>query len=443
MAQVKVRFAPSPTGFMHIGNSRIAIINYLFCRKNNGHFLFRIDDTDVERSKKEYEDVIRKDLDWLGIKFDSFFRQSERVNRYQEVQQKLIDQGLLYKCYETPEELEYKRKLAIGKGKPPVYDRASLNLSLEAQKELEQQGIKPYWRFKLPEQIVSWNDLIMGPISYDLKSLSDPVIAKSDGTYLYSFSSVIDDFDSGITHIIRGQDHTTNTAIQIALFNAIAGQPHKINFAHLSLLVNKDGSEFSKRLGSLNLGNLRDQGIEPMTICDLMATFGSSLDVRPFSSMSDLIAYFDLSKFSTNSPKFNIEEVFALNKKVLHKYSFEQVCRKGIQIEEEAFNIVHENIEKLSDFKHWQDIFSSHFKNQTELTQSEKRTAEICLKIVTEKGTDDLMNNLKAETGLKGVDLFMPIRKALTGLDHGPNINEIINKLGTEEITRRLGQVAN
>lgn len=433
----KVRFAPSPTGFMHIGNARIAIINYLFCKKNNGHFLFRIDDTDVERSKKAYEDAIRDDMRWLGIEYDSTFRQSERMHRYGQIKDLLISKNLLYECYESQEELEYKRKKAIGKGMPPVYDRASLYL-LESEKEkMRQSGIRPHWRFKLPEEIISWNDIVMGKVSYDLKNVSDPVVIKADGTYLYTFSSVIDDIDANITHIIRGQDHTTNTAVQIALLNAISEVYH-VNFAHLSLLVNSDGSQFSKRLGSLNLGNLRDNGIESMSIANLMATLGSSLDTVPFTNMSDLIQYFDITKFSTNSPKFDINEIFNLNRKIVHKYSYEDVKARGVDIDESVFNIVHENIEKLSDFNLWSKVFSHDFSSTNTFSGSEKTTISEAMKIIDRCELVDFIEELKKVTGLKGKELFMPIRRALTGLDHGPNIIDIMIALGKDECKRRF-----
>ncbi len=433
----KIRFAPSPTGFMHIGNARIAIINYLFCKKNNGHFLFRIDDTDIERSKKEYEDAIKNDMKWLGIEYDSIFRQSERMQRYDEIKNLLISKNVLYECYESQEELEYKRKKALGNGKPPVYDRASLYLSDSEKEKFKQSGIQPHWRFKLPAKIISWNDIVMGKVSYDLKNVSDPVVIKANGTYLYTFSSVIDDIDSDITHIIRGQDHTTNTAIQIALFNAIS-ETYNANFAHLSLLVNSDGSQFSKRLGSLNLGNFRDDGIDPMSIANLMATLGSSLDTIPFTNMTDLIHYFDITKFSTNSPKFDMNEILNLNRKIIQKYLYNEVKARGIDIDESIFNIVHENVEKFSDFNLWNKVFSHGFISTNTFSDLEKTVISEAIKIIDKYEFVDFIEKIKKATGLKGKDLFMPIRKALTGFEHGPNIINIMIKLGKNECKRRL-----
>ena len=432
----KVRFAPSPTGLMHVGNARIAIINHLFCKKNHGKFLFRIDDTDVLRSKKEYEDAIKQDMEWLGIGYDETFRQSERLWRYKEVMESLISSGNLYKCYETTEELEYKRKLSISKGRPPVYDRASLNLTKKEIENYEKEGRASYWRFRLPDKIVSWDDLILGKVSYDLNSVSDPVIIKADGTFLYTYSSVVDDFDSKITHIIRGQDHVTNTAIQIAMFDEISKGKYNVDFAHLSLLVNKDGSQFSKRLGSMNLGDIRKNGVDAMTICDVLATFGSSLDTIPFTNMDDLVDYFDISKFSTNSPKFDIDDIYKFNKKILHLKSFDDVRNYGLS--EQQYKVVKDNIESYNDFETWKSIFSTSFKPDYNPNEKEK--------LILQKFADKSQNNdvksicdeIKSDLNITNKELFHTLRKSLTGLEYGPNIFELIELIGTQEILRRI-----
>jgi glutamyl-tRNA synthetase len=441
----KVRFAPSPTGFMHVGNARIAIINYLFAKKNGGKFLFRIDDTDSVRSKKEYEDAIREDLKWLGIGYDETFRQSEKYGRYKEVREVLAVDEMLYKCFESPEELEYKRRLAISKGAPPIYDRASLQLPGDKIRELESSGIKPYWRFKLPDTVVSWNDGVLGMVSYDLRNLSDPVIIKADGTYLYSFSSVVDDFDSGITHIIRGQDHVTNTAAQIAMFNAIAKKEHSITFAHLSLLINKDGSQFSKRLGGMNLKNLRDEGIDPMAISNIMATLGSSLDTVPFQKIEDLIEYFDISKFSSNSPKFDIDDVVRLNRKILRSKQYNDVEKYGIS--KEVFEVIKENIDFYNDFTMWNnvvrnDYVSSHIPSQSEKSILEAAEREISqIGGFSEKAIKEIFEKIKNLIGISGKDLYVPIRLALTGMDHGPNLEQLLILFGRDEVLRRLKSI--
>ena len=438
----KVRFAPSPTGFMHIGNARIAIINYLFCKKNNGKFLFRIDDTDVLRSKKEYEDAINQDIAWLGITYDETFRQSERLGRYREVMDNLLSKGVLYKCFETTEELDYKRKLAISKGKPPVYDRAALNLNADDIEKLEKDGVPSYWRFKLPNKTVSWNDLILGEVFYDLNSVSDPVVIKADGTFLYTFSSVIDDLDSEITHIIRGQDHVTNTAVQIAMFDEISSEKYKVEFAHLSLLVNKDGSQFSKRLGSTNLGDIRKQGIDPMAISDLMATLGSSLDTIPFSKMEDLIDYFDISKFSSNSPKFDIDDILKINRKILHSKPYFEIAKFGIS--EKAYDVIRENMESYNDFSLWNEILNLDYVSKFNPNDSEKKVLNLFsekisqLSDLTDENLKNVLNSVRNELNISGKDLYFPIRKSLTDMEHGPNMIQLLELLGKTEILRRI-----
>ena len=443
----KVRFAPSPTGLMHVGNARIAIINHLFCRKNNGKFLFRIDDTDALRSKKEYEDAIREDLAWLGIGYDESFRQSERLARYHEIMDILIKNGFLYKCYETPEELEYKRKLAISKGKPPVYDRAALNLTNAEIKDYERERRSPYWRFKLPSKTVSWNDLILGEISYDLGSVSDPVIIKADGTFLYSFSSVVDDIDSGITHIIRGQDHVTNTAIQIAMFDEISKSKYSVSFAHLSLLVNKDGSQFSKRLGSTNLGDIRKNGVDPMALFDVLATLGSSLDAIPFANIDDLVNYFDITKFSKNSPKFDVDEIYKINRKILRAKPYSEIKKYGLT--EQQYDVIKGNIDSYNDFELWHNIFNQHFFTNYSPSNDE----EIVLRgfghkvegisDLTKERFEQIFTELRSEYDVSGKQLYHPIRMALTGMEHGANIVDLLSLFSKADVLNRIQNVIN
>ena len=445
-----VRFAPSPTGYMHIGNARIAVINYLFCMKNSGKFIFRIDDTDSARSKKEYEDSIKEDLKWLGItKQDLFFRQSERLDRYKEVMNNLAEKGVIYKCYESQEELDYKRKIALSRGKAPVYDRYSLSIKEEEKRKMEESGIVPYWRFKLPDETIAWNDIIAGEISYDLKNVSDPVIMKADGTFLYTFSSVVDDLDTDITHIIRGQDHTTNTAVQIAMMREISGSDINIKFAHLSLLVNKDGSQFSKRLGSLNLSDLRNEGIEPMAINSLMATLGSSLDTVVFTSIEELCDYFDISKFSSNSPKFDVDELKILSKKILHKYSYEQILQKCGELRKEVFELARENVSKITDFLIWEKVLSKGYQIENSLSEDDKEFINNALIIFNENVCEFSKENisswidlLKTKCKRSGKSLYMPIRHAISGIEHGPNIIDMILTIGKDDFLRRLSDAS-
>jgi glutamyl-tRNA synthetase len=427
---------------MHVGNARIAIVNYLFCRKNFGTFLFRVDDTDLARSQKKYEDAIKENLDWLGIVYDETFKQSEKLERYQEVMEKLISKGILYKCYETQEELEYKRRIATSKGLPPIYDRTALTLSDTEKRKLSDEGIPFYWRFKLPKKTVSWNDLILGEVSYNLNNVSDPVIVKADGTYLYTFSSVVDDFDSNITHIIRGQDHVTNTAIQIAMFDEVSSSKYHVEFAHLSLLVNKDGSQFSKRLGSMSLEDMRQKGIDAMAVWCILATLGSSLDTVPFNKIDDLINYFDISKFSSNSPKFDINDVLKINKKILHSKTFDEIKQWGIS--EKAYEVIRENISSYIDFQMWNDILKDNYNSTFLPTDLETKLLKIAAKELSkiqefdEISGQEFLKNVKISTGLSGKELYMPLRKALTDMEHGPNIVQLLTLLGKSEVLRRL-----
>ncbi|MBX9977718.1 MAG: glutamate--tRNA ligase, partial [Alphaproteobacteria bacterium] len=310
---LKVRFAPSPTGYLHIGNIRTALINWLFAKKNGGHFLLRMDDTDLERSKPEYELAIIENLEWLGLTHDSFFKQSDRFDRYKEVMDKLIAAGRLYPCYETPEELEFKRKRQLGRGEPPRYDRAALKLTIEEKQALEAQGLKPHYRFLLEDKDVSWHDLSRGDVYFGPGTLSDPVLVRADGAYLYTLTSVVDDVDFEVTHILRGEDHVTNTAVQVQLFEALGRVSGTITFSHTTLLMDKDGSGLSKRIGSLSVGEMRAQGLEPMAICSLLARLGTSLPVQPVLTMDELASHFDLGTFSRNAPRFDLDELKEMN----------------------------------------------------------------------------------------------------------------------------------
>ncbi|HEY8190261.1 MAG TPA: glutamate--tRNA ligase, partial [Micavibrio sp.] len=321
---VRVRFAPSPTGYLHAGNVRAAVVTWLFAKKHNGHFLLRIDDTDLERSKAEYEADIEQSLLWLGLVWDEKARQRDRLNRYAEVIDKLKEAGRLYACYETPEELALKRKTQLSQGLPPLYDRAALALSDEQKRKFESEGRRPHWRFKLNEGAIEWNDLIRGSVKFDSKDISDPVLIREDGSPLYHLCSVIDDIDHEITHVIRGEDHVSNTAMHIQMFEAIGRKPP--NFAHLPLISDAEGGKLSKRLGSLSMRDLREvERLEPMAINSLMARLGSADPIEPFTNIDELAESFDLSKFARSTPKFDVEELMRLNAKILHQMPFDAV----------------------------------------------------------------------------------------------------------------------
>lgn len=448
MSCCKVRFAPSPTGYMHIGNARVAIINYLFCKKNNGKFLFRVDDTDSQRSKKEYEDAILYDLRWLGIKYDETFRQSERLERYKELLQKLNEQNLVYKCFETEDELEFKRKRAILKGKPPIYDRESLKLTASQINEFEKSGIPSYWRFKLPDETIQWNDMVLGDTSYNLSNISDPVIAKSDGTFLYSFCSVIDDLDSNVTHILRGQDHVTNTSAQIAMIEAISGRRCQIKFGHFSLLINKDGSQFSKRLGSLNLGNLRNDGLDPMSIWNLLATLGTSKDTCTFLDLDELANYFDITSFGSNSPKFDVEQLFNLNKKIIREISYDCLKKRiPLKMSERQYSVIKENIDNYNDLIGWDNILSNGYNpnincvNFDVITCFKHHLSKIDCDALSKDQAIELLSNVSNEMNIRGKSLHMPIQTVILGLQKAPRLVDTLTIIPRKEILRRLDTV--
>ena len=323
MTNVKVRFAPSPTGWMHIGNTRTAVFNWLLAKKLGGEFMLRIDDTDVARSKQEYEDAIRDILTWLGLTWSEEARQSARIKRYDEVVAKLKQEGRIYACYETAEELEVMRKKLMAQGRPPIYDRGALKLTKEDIARYEAEGRRPHYRFKLVDGTIEWNDLIRGKISYDASNLADPVIIREDGSYLYHLPSVIDDVDFGITHIVRGEDHVTNTASQIQMFEALGGKVPE--FAHLPLLTGKEG-KLSKRLGSLGVRELRADGVENMAICSFLAKLGTSEAIEPYFDLQTLANSLDFNKIGRSQPKFDEEELKIFNHKFVRQLNYERVA---------------------------------------------------------------------------------------------------------------------
>ena len=352
---VKVRFAPSPTGRLHIGNIRPAVFNWLFARGENGVFILRFDDTDLERSKEEYVTGIRDDLTWLGLTWDEEFRQSARFAFYEETAEKLKQAGRLYACYETAEELERRRKRQMARGLPPVYDRAALKLTEQEKREFEAQGRKPHWRFLLEQRPTAWDDLIRGPQEIDAASVSDPVLIREDGTPLYTFTSVADDADIGITHIIRGEDHVTNTAVQLQIFEALGAKAPV--FAHHNLLVGAQGEALSKRLGSLSIQGLREQGFEPLAVMTHASLIGTSEALHPQESLEALANLFDFSKISRAPARFDPEELKGLNAKLLHTMPYEAVAERlrarGIDGGEAFWLAVRANLEVFADVDQW------------------------------------------------------------------------------------------
>lgn len=435
---VAVRFAPSPTGRLHIGNARAALLNWLFARQQDGSFLLRLDDTDTGRSTAEFSAAIEEDLRWLGLDWDRFARQSERLALYAEATEKLKAAGRLYACFETAEELELKRKVLLSRRLPPVYDRAALKLSAAERQALEADGRQPHWRFKLKHRKVAWEDAIHGTIEIDTASLSDPVLVRSDGYPLYTLSSVVDDGLLGITHVIRGEDHITNTAAQIQIFEAL-GHPVPA-FGHFSLLVGADGAGLSKRFGSLGLGQMREEGIEPLAIASLLARLGSADPVEPRAALSDLVAGFDLGRFGRAPAHFDMADLRLVNARVLHLLPFAAVNERLPEGATEAFWLaVRGNLETLSDAADWWRVVRGPMQPVIEDARvTDAAAAALPAEPWSGETWKALTQAVQAATGAKGRALFHPLRLALTGRDKGPEMRDILPLIGRERAARRL-----
>lgn len=435
MPNVKVRFAPSPTGLMHIGNTRTALFNWLLAKKLGGRFMLRIDDTDRQRSKQEYEDVIRDNLNWLGLLWEEEARQSARFERYHEVAEKLKESGRVYACYETAEELEFKRKRLLAKGLPPVYDRQALGYTNEDIVRFEAEGRRPHYRFKLLPGEIVWHDMVRGQVKYDAANLSDPVIIREDGSFLYHLPSVIDDADFGITHIVRGEDHVTNTAAQVQMFEALGAQVPA--FAHLPLLTGKEG-KLSKRLGSLGVNELRAAGIEAMAISSFLARLGTSEAIEPFYSLKELADSLDFSKIGRAQPKFDEEELRHLNTKLVRGMPFAYVSGR-LSVSESFWNAVRANLTVVDDVHNWERICNQKVSPVIEDQELTDTAADM---LPPEPWTEETfglwMNKVKAASGKKGRELFHPLRKALTAQDDGPELKLLLPLIGRDKAVRRL-----
>ncbi|MCC6598161.1 MAG: glutamate--tRNA ligase [Alphaproteobacteria bacterium] len=440
---IRVRFAPSPTGMMHVGNARTALITWLFARKYGGHYLLRIDDTDQERSKLEYEMAIEEGLRWLGLDWDAKANQKERTALYNEKIQFLKDAGRIYACYETPEELSLKRKTLLSRGKPPLYDRAALSLTDQQKAAFEAEGRKPHWRFLLEDKSIEWDDLIRGPVKFEGADLSDPVVLREDGSPLYHLCSVIDDVDFEITHIVRGEDHVSNTATHVQMFEALGAKPPQ--FSHLPLISDAEGGKLSKRLGSISLQDLRDEtGLEPLAVVSLMARLGTSEPIEPFENIEPLIESFDFSKFSRGTPKFDSGELMRLNSKILHEKPFaaiqERLAAIGLPGVDEAFWLaVRPNLETLADIKEWWQVAHGPVQPVIEDSEFIAQAATLLPPVPWDQTTWSVWTNaVKEQTGRKGKQLFMPLRQALTGKEHGPELSDLLVLIGPEKVKERL-----
>ena len=434
---------------MHIGNLRTALLNYLFAlstKKKTGEgfsFVLRMDDTDRERSKPEYEQAVYEDMKWLGIPWDRLEHQSKRLDRYNEVLEDLKCRGLVYACYETAEELEYKRRRQRSRGLPPVYDRAGMKLTDEEKAKLEAEGRRPHYRFKLEHKETSWDDMVRGHCSYNGAHLSDPIIVREDGTFPYMLPSVIDDMDFGITHIIRGEDHVTNTAVQIQMFEVLGGKVPV--FGHPPLLTGKEG-KLSKRLGSLSSRELREEGIEPMTIADLLARLGTSDPVVACQTWDELADHFDLTRFGRAQPHFDTEDLFKFNPHVVRTMSLEKVNarlkeRGEKEIAGNFWTAISPNINKIADIAPWEKIcFSDEIFSLSDEDRAFCREAAALLPAgeFDETTFSVWTAAVKEKTGRKGRDLFHPIRLALTGCEQGPELKMLLPVLGRQKTIARL-----
>jgi glutamyl-tRNA synthetase len=437
----RVRFAPSPTGRLHLGNARIALVNYLFARHAGGAYILRIDDTDRERSRDEFTDAIRVDLRWLGIDWDEEYHQSARLDRYGRAMERLKAVYRAYPCYETAEELDYKRKRQLARGKPPIYDRAARALTDADRAKLEAEGRKPHWRFLLAPGAVTWTDLVRGECHYDADHLSDPVLMREDGVPLYTLTSVVDDAELGVSHVIRGEDHVTNTAPQIQLFEALHGTPPA--FAHLPLMVDAQGKGLSKRLGSLTLEALREQGIEPMAVNSLLGRMGASHAVEPAQDMAALAAGFDLAQMGRASPRYDPVELDHLNARLLHAMPFAaaepRLAAMGIAADESFWLVVRGNLKRFADAAEWWRVCRAAVAPTIE-DADYLRLAGAMLPPEPWTGETwrDWTRAVAASSGRKGRELFHPLRLALTGRGDGPELAALLPLIGRERAAARL-----
>lgn len=435
---VTTRFAPSPTGKLHVGNIRTALHNWLLAKRNSGRFLLRIDDTDGGRSREEYVDAIHADLAWLGLEPDGEERQSARFDLYEREFARLVAQGRVYRCYESAQELELKRKILLGRGLPPVYDRAALKLSESDHKAREEAGERPHWRFLLDHaQAIEWVDGIRGPQHFDPAKMSDPVVRRADGSWLYLLPSVIDDIAMGITDVLRGEDHVSNTAAQVQMFAALGASPPR--FAHEALLVGSEG-KLSKRLGSLGVDQLRESGIEPEALVALLARLGTSQPVEPIGNRATLVESFDLSTFGRAPARFDEDELHRLNARIVHHLPYARVARllPG-GMDEAAWEAIRPNLAHIDEAKVWWQVVTGPVA-EPDLVDEDRAFLDQASQAMAAGATDwqALTSTLKETTGRKGKALFLPLRLALTGREHGPDMAALLPLIGREAAIARL-----
>jgi len=442
MTSVTVRFAPSPTGSLHVGNIRAALFNYLYARRNGGRFLLRMDDTDGERSTQAYAEGIEADLAWLGLTHDLFARQSDRIAEYEAAAEKLKAAGRLYACYETANELERKRKRQLAMKKPPVYDRAGLNLTDDEKRAYEAEGRQPHWRFKLSDEDTSFDDIIHGPTRIDPRSLSDPVLIREDGRFLYTLPSVVDDVDFGISHVIRGADHVTNTGVQVQITRALGATPPV--FAHYSLLLAADGAPLSKRKDAdFTIASLRRAGLEPMAVNSLLAHLGTSDAVEAMLSLDELVHEFDLSHLGRADIRFDPADLAKMNAAILHKTPYQAVQARlaamNCDLGESFWDTVRPNLAKFADADIWANVINGPIVPVIEDADFAAAAASLLPPEPWNEDTWSLWTKaVKEKTGAKGRALFMPLRLALTGFEHGPELKNLLLLIGREQALARL-----
>jgi glutamyl-tRNA synthetase len=443
------RFAPSPTGRLHVGNIRTALHNWMLARQAGGTFILRIDDTDAERSREEYVEAIRADLKWLGLIWDREERQSARLDRYEAAFAALHAAGRIYPCYETAQELDVKRKIQLSRGLPPIYDRAALKLSEAERADKEAAGTHPYWRFLLDHaEPIAWQDGIRGPQKFDPAQLSDPVIRRADGSWLYMMPSAVDDIDMGVTQVLRGEDHVSNTAVQIQIFTALhaaafgAANPIPA-FAHEALLVGREG-KLSKRLGSLGCDAFRERGIEPEAIIALLARLGTSQPVEPIADRAALTASFDLSTFGRAPAKFDEEDLERLNAGIVHQLPFQAVAARLPQgMDAAGWHAVRPNLAHVGEAAEWWRLVTGPIAQPAFTDDDRSFLAQAASSLVWDDNPwGALTTALKDATGRKGRALFLPLRQALTGMDHGPDMGELLPLIGEAEARARLTRAA-
>jgi glutamyl-tRNA synthetase len=438
---VTVRFAPSPTGRLHAGNIRTALLNWMFAKHREGRLLLRLDDTDRERSTEEFARGIHEDLTWLGLGWDREAKQSARFALYDAAVEKLKASGRLYPAYETQDELELKRKRQLARGKPPVYDRAALKLTESDRTKLEAERRKPHWRFRLEARDAVWNDLIRGEQHADATSLSDPVLVRADGTYLYTLPSVVDDIDLGITHVVRGEDHVANTASQIQLFEALGAEPPA--FGHHNLLVGSEGQPLSKRDRSLSIQGMREEGLEPLAVASYAATIGTSDTIAPHPSLQELVARFSFGKISRAPARFDVQELRALNARLLHALSYDVVAPKLSDMDvgggEAFWFAVRSNLAVLADAGAWWQVVNGRLEPVIADAALCRESAALLPPEPWDGSTWERWTaDVKQATGAKGKALFQPLRLALTGREHGPELKLLLPLIGRSRALARL-----